>query len=291
MVIKRGRILRPHPLCWEYVKSVKQYLEYRAYLHDYYEARRAEDAFFSYRFMARKVGMDHGYLVKLLQQKVHLAEGHLGKFIGFCGLKGRDEDYFRTLVHFNKSKNPDQTAILFEKLMNLAGVEAHPVEKDQFEYYSAWYHSAIRALLGHMKYDGEAGVLAKALNPPVPERQVVESVQLLERLKLVRKDEEGLYKPTEALITTGGNLQAAAVRQFQHEMIRLADEALERHPKDQRDISSVTISIEASDLGEVRSRIAALRQSLMSLASMSASADSVFQLNVQLFPLSRIKKP
>lgn len=272
------------------MKSVKQYLEYRAYLHDYYESRRAEDDFFSYRFMARKVGMDHGYLVKLLQQKVHLAEGHLVKFVEFCGLKGRDEDYFRTLVHFNKSKNPDETAILFEKLMALAGVEAHPVEKDQFEYYSAWYHSAIRALLGHMKFNGEGGSLAKALNPPIPEKQALESVQLLERLKLVRKDEEGMYEPTDALITTGGNLQAAAVRQFQHEMIRLADEALVRHPKEQRDISSVTLSIEAADLGEVRARIAALRQSIMNLASLSANPDSVFQLNVQLFPLSRIKK-
>ena len=272
------------------MKSVKQYLEYRVYLHEYYESRRTEDAFFSYRYMARKVDMDHGYLVKLLQQKVHLAEGHLGKFIAFCGLKGRDEDYFRTLVHFNKSKNPDQTAILFEKLMALAGVEAHPVEKDQFEYYSAWYHSAVRALLGHLKFDGEAGVLAKALNPPVPEKQVLESVQLLERLNLVRKDAEGMYAPTEALITTGGNLHTAAVRQFQHEMIRLADEALERHPKEQRDISSVTMSIEASDLGEVRARIAALRQYIMNLASLSGNPDSVFQLNVQLFPLSRIKK-
>lgn len=272
------------------MKPVRQYLEYRLYLHDHYESRRAEDGFFSYRYMARKVGMDHGYLVKLLQQKVHLAEGHIPKFVEFCGLQGRDAEYFRTLVHFNKSKNPDETGLLFEKLMAMAGLEAHPVEKDQFEYYTAWYHSAIRALLGHLKFRGDYENLGKHLSPPITGKQARESVGLLERLALVRKDDEGGYRPTEALITTGANLQAAAVRQFQREMIKLAEESLVRHPKEQRDISTVTLSLEAADLGEVRERIAALRQSLMSLAAKSAKPDVVYQLNLQLFPLSQIKQ-
>lgn len=269
------------------MKSVKQYLEYRVFLQEYYEARRAEDDFFSYRYMARKVGMDHGYLVKLLQQKVHLAEGHIDTFATFCGLKGRDAEYFKTLVHFNKSKNPDETGILFEKLMAMAGLDTHPVEKDQFEFYTAWYHSAIRALLGHLKFKGDVAKLAGHLSPPIPEKQAKESLKLLERLDLIRKDADGEYAPTDALITTGPNLQAAAVRQFQREMIRLAEESLVRHPKEQRDISTVTLSIEAADLAEIRDRISALRQSLMSLAAKAANPDAVYQLNVQLFPLSQ----
>ena len=269
---------------------VKQYLEYRLYLHEFYEARRAEDDFFSYRFMARKVGMDHGYLVKLLQQKVHLAEGHIEKFIEFCGLEGRDAEYFKTLVHFNKSKNPDETGILFEKLMAMAGIETHTVEKDQFEFYTAWYHSAIRALLGHLKFSGDCEDLGKRLSPPVVGKQVKESISLLERLKLIRRNTEGEYAPTESLITTGANLQAAAVRQFQREMIKLAEESLVRHPKDQRDISTVTLSLEAADLEEIRHRISALRQSIMNMAAKATRPDSVYQLNVQLFPLSQTRQ-
>jgi hypothetical protein len=107
------------------MKPVKQYLDYRVYLHDYYGERRAEDDFFSYRFMARKVGMDHSYLVRILQQKVHMAEGHIGRFAAFCGLKGRDAEYFKTLVHFNKSKNREENGILLERLSALAGVQVH----------------------------------------------------------------------------------------------------------------------------------------------------------------------
>ena len=84
------------------MKPLKQYMEYRDFLHDFYETKRAEDGFFSVRYMANKVGMDHGYLVKLLHQKVHMAEGHIGRFVKLCGITGSDVDYFKTLVRFNQ---------------------------------------------------------------------------------------------------------------------------------------------------------------------------------------------
>jgi uncharacterized protein (TIGR02147 family) len=270
------------------MQSVKQYLDYRAYLRDFYAERRARSRVFSYRFMAKRVGMDHGYLVRLLQKKVHMADGHVGPFAALCGLSGRDREYFAALVRFNKSRDPDETARWFEKLMGLAGVKAHPLERDQFEYYSAWYHSAIRALLGHMRIRGDAAPLAKALNPPIPEKRAQESLELLERLGLAAPGPDGAWRPAEAIITTGGNLQAAAVMQFQREMIRLAEESLVRHPKDHRDISTVTLSIAAAELGGLRERIAGLRRSAMSLAALSERPDAVYQLNIQLFPLSRI---
>jgi uncharacterized protein (TIGR02147 family) len=272
------------------MKLLKQYLEYRLFLHDFYEAKRAEDDFFSYRYMARKVGMDHGYLVKLLHQKVHIAEGHIVRFMEFCGLTGSDGDYFRTLVHFNKSKNPDEVRILFEKLTALAGVKFHSLEKDQFEFYTAWHHSAIRALLGVVKFTGDYESLANSLNPPIDAKQAMDSVRLLERLKLIGKDGSGVYRPTHALITTGDNLQASAVRQFQREMIRLAGESLARHPKEHRDVSTVTISVDSADLVEIRDRISALRQSIMKLSAKSPNPDAVYQLNVQIFPLNKLGK-
>lgn len=270
------------------MQSVKQYLDYRDYLRDHYAERRAGNRVFSYRFMAKRVGIDHGYLVRLLQKKVHIADGHVAPFAALCRLSGRDREYFAALVRFNKSRDPDETARLFEKLMSLAGVKAHPLERDQFEYYSAWYHSAIRALLGCIRYRGDAAPLARALNPPVPEKRARESIDLMERLGLAAPGSDGTWRPTEALITTGGNLQAAAVMQFQREMIRLAEESLVRHPKSQRDISTVTLCIAGSGLGELRERIAGLRRSAMSMAALTEKPDAVYQLNIQLFPLSRI---
>lgn len=267
---------------------VRKYLDYRAYLHDYYRHRRGRDRYFSYRFMAQRVGMDHGYLVRLVQRKVHLAEGHVPRFLKLCGLKGREAEYFRTLVRFNRCQDPDGAALLFERLMELAGIQAHAVEKDQLEFYSAWYHSAIRALLGIMRHRGGPAQLAKALDPPLTEKQAQDSVLLLERLGLARRHDGGGHVPTDALLTAGGSLEAAGVRQFQREMLRLAVDALVRHPPEHRDMSTVTLAIASRDLEEIRGRLTALRHSVMNFAAMTAEPDTVFQLNLQLFPLSRM---
>jgi uncharacterized protein (TIGR02147 family) len=272
------------------MKPIKQYLEYRDYLHDFYEFKRAEDDFFSIRYMASKVDMDHGYLVKLLHKKVHMAEGHIGRFVKLCGITDSDVDYFKTLVQFNKSKNPDEIGHLFEKLTALAGVQFHKLEKDQYEFYNSWHHAAIRGLLGVLKFKGDFESLAKNLNPPIDAKQAMESIRLLERLDLIRKDGDGVYHPTHTLITTGDNLQASAVRQFQRGMIRLAEEALNRHPKEDRDISTVTISVGLDDLEEIRARVSALRQSIMKLSAKSDHAEAVIQLNIQVFPLNKLKK-
>lgn len=271
------------------MRPIITYLDYRTYLLEFYEENRAQDDFFSIRYFARKVGMDHGYLAKLVHQKVHMADGHVEKFLEFCGLKGRDADYFRTLVRFNKARTQDQTSALFEKLMSLAGVEFHPIEKDQVEFYSSWHHTAIRSLIGIRPFSGDFEDLAKQLNPYVEPRKVAESVRLLERLKLIEKAEDGTYRLTHALITTGG-FQAAAIRQFQREMLHLAEESLVRHPKEHRDISTVTISLDKADLAEIKDRIAALRQSIMKMSAKGARPEAIYQLNVQLFPLSRMGK-
>lgn len=271
------------------MKPVRQYLDYRAFLHDFYEHKRQEDGFFSYRYMARKVKMDHGYLVKLMQGKVHLTEGHIPPFLSICGLQGRDAVYFKTLVRFNKSKQPEETSILFDRLMVLAGPEIHAVERNQFEYFKAWHYCAIRESLGHMEFHGDFDALARSLNPRITVKQAREGVRLLESLDLIRKDRKGVYRPTGALLTTGPGLEASAVRQFQMEMIGLGKRSLQRDPKEQRDISTVTLSLDLAELQEVRDRIAVLRQSLMSLAAKTPKPNAIYQLNVQLFPLSQFK--
>jgi uncharacterized protein (TIGR02147 family) len=272
------------------MKSITTYLDYRVFLREYYEYQKQLDSFFSYRYIAGKVGLDHGYVVKLLQEKVHIAEKYIDKFASLCHLEGREAQYFKTLVHFNKAKHENQIKILFEKLVALAGVEVHELNKNQYEFYTKWYYTAVRAVLARMKFRDDYAALAKSLSPKITESQARKAVQLLEKLGLIKKDEKGIFRVTSNVITTGTNLHTAAVRQFQRETIRLAEESLERHHKDLRDISTVTVSIDREDMQELKNRVAEFRKSIMKFANQSKDANSVLQLNVQLFPLSNMKR-
>ena len=164
------------------MKSVTTYLDYRVFLREYYEYQKQLDSFFSYRYIAGKVGLDHGYVVKLLQEKVHIAEKYIDKFASLCHLEERDAQYFKTLVHFNKAKHENQIKILFDKLVSLAGVEIHELNKNQYEFYTKWYYTAVRAVLSRMEFRDNYAVLAKSLSPKITESQIARTKDGMEML-------------------------------------------------------------------------------------------------------------
>ena len=63
-------------------------------------------------------------------------------------------------------------------------------------------------------------------------------------------------------------------------------EALERFPASQRDISTVSIAVAQDDLEEIKQVTSEYRRTVLQIASASEKPDRVYQLNVQLFPMS-----
>lgn len=124
------------------------------------------------------------------------------------------------------------------------------------------------------------------LSPPVSAREARQSVALLVKLGLVARAPDGYLVVTSTHITTGEKWHSLAVRNFQNETLRLAQEALTRHPREVRDISTVTVGISRSQLPMLRERIAEFRQSIMRMAEENQNPDDIYQLNVQLYPLT-----
>jgi uncharacterized protein (TIGR02147 family) len=56
-----------------------------------------------------------------------------------------------------------------------------------------------------------------------------------------------------------------------------------------RDISAISIAIPEAKLPELKKEISTLRKKLLSMAEEETHPDAVYQVNFQLFPLSRQK--
>jgi uncharacterized protein (TIGR02147 family) len=272
------------------MKSVFGYLEYRDFLRDFYEEKKSERSFFSYRLFGAKVGIDASYLAKVLIKHRHISNDSIGKFADFCGLKDREAEYFETLVHFVKAKSHKESKLLFEKLLSLKGVSARTLVEHQYAFYQKWYHSAIRSVLEFYDFRGNYKALAEQLSPKIPVKEAKESIRLLEKLQLVKKDENGRYRMTDSAITTGPQWHSLAIQSFQEETIRLSAESLARHPKKHRDVSTVTMNINEQNFQEIKERIKEFRSAIIKYANEQSSPDRVIQLNIQLFPLSNVKE-
>lgn len=266
---------------------VKDYMDYRDYLRDYYAEQKKRNSCYSLRFIGSRVSVDPSHLVKIFQRQRHIGNKLIESFIKNCGLTGTDAEYFVNLIRFNKSKSDRDSKIYFEKLLSLRGVNTHTLQKSQYEFYTKWYYSAILTLLDFYPFSSDYAALGAKLNPPISEAKAKKSITLLKKLGLIKKNCDGTFILTNKIISTGNHYRSFAVKTFQESTMRLAVEALDRHPPKERNISTVTITLSEKNLDTAAEVIQQCRETLLQLARDEKEPDKVYQFNIQLFPLTK----
>jgi uncharacterized protein (TIGR02147 family) len=224
------------------MNTIFEYLEYRDYLRDHYEYNKNRHRFFSFRFISGKTGLDASFYVKVLNKQKHIADKAIPTLITFLNLGKREANYFSFLVKFNKAKQDDQEMFYFEKLLALRKPSATVLDKEMYEYFSSWWNIVLREQINILPFSGNVTELASRLLPAITEAQAKRSIRLLRKLGMVYIDTNGIYRLKSDFVTTDGAVPSVAVRSFQKEIIRLAMEALDRVPREDRDISTLTIS-------------------------------------------------
>jgi uncharacterized protein (TIGR02147 family) len=139
-------------------------------------------------------------------------------------------------------------------------------------------------------FSEDARWISKALVPPISPQQARKALDLLLGLGLIRRDESGQLVHKEEFITTGDEVTSTSVKNYHREMIRKGSEAIERFGAPERDISSVTVALSEENFKRVKSLIQQFRKELLAIADQDQSPEGVYQVNFQLFPLTKVFK-
>lgn len=265
--------------------DVYAYLDYREFLKDRYLESQAGDARITHRDIGRTGGFDPGLFSKVIMGQRNISRKLIPGFCKAFGLEGRQAAYFDRLVQFNQAKTFEKKKGLFEKLLSEDGGRIEPVARSQYEFYSEWHHTAIRELLNYHPFRGDFRHLGRQLSPPVGARQAKQSMALLERLGFIRKDGKG-YRLASPQITTGYDTKSVAVDNYILQCLDLARAGLKKIPGRRRNFSTLTFSVPKTRIPEIEDRIRAFRKELAEWVRKAKGQDSVYQLNVQLFPLT-----
>ncbi len=268
--------------------TVFSYLDYRQFIKEYIADRKVTDAYFSYRFLAPRIGIDHSLLIRIAGGKRHIGDSMIASLATAMKLPSRESRYFEMLVRFCKTEDREKKAEVFEKLAKMRQMRTKVLLADQFEYFKSWHHVAIRSLIDCSRFSGDFQNLTARLNPSIAVTEVKRSVALLTRLGLITKDECGVYSVSEHHITTGSEWSGLAIAAFQRDVIALSALSLDRDPKERRDISSLTMSVDEACFAEIKQMLKACREQIIRRvdAIPSGTTDRVYQLNLQFIPLS-----
>ncbi|MBI2083488.1 MAG: TIGR02147 family protein [Deltaproteobacteria bacterium] len=271
--------------------SVFEYRDYRVFLRDWYKAAKEARGSFSFRAFAKKAGFQtSNFLMLVIQGKRNLTEESLKKFIVGLGLNKQEQEFFRNLVFFNQAKTHHDKNFYYQKLLQSKKLnQLKPIEKEEYEYYSTWYHPVIRELVISKDFDGTPEWIAKKIFPSVAPAHVLKSIELLEKMEFIRKNGDGRWEQVSTLVSTGPELTSVVVHNYHKSLLDLSKEVMDQLSLQYRDVSSLTLGVKRERLGELRTKIREFRQEILKLASADVEPEEVVLLNMQLFPVTRVE--
>ena len=271
--------------------NIYDYSDYRKFLQEFYELEKSLDPTFSYRVFAAAIGIDASLLVKILQGKRHVSAKNIETFVQFFHFKEGKAEYFREMVAYGKAKNDEQVRKHFETLQKMRPSSCRELDEARYRYFQQWFYPMIRSALDVFDYRGSehAAALGDSCIPKLSASQVENAVDALLQLGLAHKRKDGRIVPTDAHLKTKEHWLSASISDYQKSIAELAHRSIAETPKEERDISTLTMALDSTQIQRIRDIIAEARKSIVNVANSMPSqiCDSVYQLNFQLFPMMK----
>jgi uncharacterized protein (TIGR02147 family) len=271
--------------------NIFEYTDYRAYLRDYYVAEKARRPAFSYRYFARRAGHTSPNFLKLvIEGKRNLGPASITAFARALELDAEEASFFAELVAYGQSKsdadkNKHLTRITAARNYRKAG----RIEGQLFEYLAHWYLPAIRELVARPDFVEDAKWIARELMPSISAKKAAEGLKVLLNLGLVRRMPDGRLERGDPSWTTGPEPSSKIVEAFHQQMLTLATEALQKYSAEERNVSSLVVCVRAKTVAELKRRLTSFQQELLALCDADEEPEVVYQVGMQLFPLSRTR--
>ena len=272
-------------------KKIFEYLDYREFLKDYYNAKKEANPAFSLRVFSDKIGFKaKDFISRVMNGDKNLSSQSIPKVASGLRLGKHETEFFIALVKFNQAETTEERNGAFEEMQAVLKVvrfaeKQHLLGHAQYMVYSHWRHLTIRSLIGMYGFDGDYEALARRVHPRITAEEAKASVKLLEDCMLIKKGKNGKYVLTENAITTGDRTSKLALRGFHQDCLKLAADSIDRDPPGTRHISGLTLGISQEGYERIVERINAFRKEIALIAEEDESSDKVFQLQFALFPV------
>jgi uncharacterized protein (TIGR02147 family) len=268
--------------------KVFAYLNFREYLDDMILYLRAH-RLYSSRSFAETVGFSSpSYLKMIIDGKRNLTVKNARRLAMGLELSTEETRYFLSLVHFGQLSNTDLKQAAFEDLMQFKRFrEIHVLTRAEYEFYTDWRQPVLYEMVGHVDFELEAESVCNSLG--LTPKELERSLESLILLSLIKK-ENGKYIKTNLGIRTQHETKSVNVRNFQKTMISKSMELLDEIPAEHRDYQMLTLALSSTDFEALKKVLYSFLARTNQKFSSSKNPESIYQLNLQLFPVADLPK-
>ncbi|MBN1130697.1 MAG: TIGR02147 family protein [Chitinispirillaceae bacterium] len=278
--------MEAHP---ETTVDIYHYFDYREYLQAEYRVRKQQDSGFSHRLFSREAGISSpNYLLRVLKGERTLSNDYFGKFCKALRLSSGESRYFKTLVRFNTEKEITKKETLLRTLMSLRyrrGI--HRLDDKKLQFFSKWYYPIVRELAVILDWQEDFNRLARNCFPRITAQQAENAVKYLVKTGFLKPSGNATYERTDPVISSGDEVRSTVLRNYHRQTLIQSIEALDTVNLENRDISSLTLSVSKKTYLAMKKEIQDFRKRLLSMAREDSGPEMVCLAGFQLIPRSR----
>lgn len=271
------------------MKPIYKYYDYREYMRAFYEERKRVSAF-SWREFSRRAGFSSpNYMKVVCDGKSRLSRAGVMQVAAAMDLVGFERDYFAKMVEFTEAKDELTKKKILAAMQTLAREnKVRVLDGDAYAYLESWLHPVMRELLP-MHPESKPLELARMCIPDVSAEDVRKSSEFLMHSGFLKK-ERGRYEQTEKVVTSSAEIMPLAIRSMHRQMAQFAHEAVDCVAANERSFSGVTMSISKESFNRIVEEMEVFRKKIVSIASNERDGDRVYRLNLQFFPMTKLKE-
>lgn len=266
-----------------------EYTNYRDYLRDSYDFLKETTEYFSFRYFSRKAGFrSPNYLKLVIEGQRNISPDSIDRFAGAFKMNKGEAHFFGKLVGFNQAGNNSERAEFALKILQTKIYQKlNPLREEQLHYYQRWYQIAIRELALCPGFSNDAEWIAKQFTPELTVHEAQQAIDSLVKLGMLVKTSKNQLRPNTKNVTTHDEVLSSFVGFYHKQMMDKAKDSINITEAAEREISSICVPVSADTFHKMKVRIQDFKKELMALASEDQNPNRVYQLNLQLFPLTK----
>lgn len=277
--------------------AIGKFTDFRIYLKEFFEFKKRTQStrIRPYSYAAFSAAADiksPNYLKLIIDGQRNLSDEMIKKFSKAMMHSRAEAMEFKALVHYGQAKDPLERNQNLRALADLRvkhKIKSGEIDADIWDSIPSWVGWAIKALVDQKGASFKEEDIRETLKGRASTDEIKKTLsKLLSDGDLVQDYTNDTLKRGKQSAPTGA-IPVELVRKLQAELIYLGLESLAQDKPEDREFGAFTMALTEKEFEALKFEIRQLRRRWykeFGLAREEDKGDRVFQLNIQLFPMS-----
>lgn len=227
------------------------------------------------------------YLDLILKKERALTDLHVDRLCKAFELNQNETQFFHLLGLLTHQESLVSRSLIEEKMKQIRSLhKVRQLDEEELSLFKAWYYPAALIFLGKICPEISELKIEEAFG--ISKQEASNMIKDLESMKLIEKKGKQWVRSHHKL-ETPKSPNSEVIRSFHRETLEKALEHLETKPVAERNFQNLVVDLNSQDFKGLSEQIWSFIKQIQN--QERKQPDRVYQLSIQLFPLSSSETP